>query len=124
MPGICALRSVRSTWRLGDILSAAIAFVQQSAVRQLRDRCVVPAECWVCHSAGLVPGEPDGGEVVELAVGDVGEGAVVEIIDADQESAAGRAGEQPRQHGGAQIADVQVGRRAGANLPAVTPQSN
>ena len=59
-----------------------------------------------------VPGEAEGGEIVELAAGDVGVGAVVEIVDAHQEAPPGRTGEQPRQHGGAQVADVQVGRRA------------
>jgi hypothetical protein len=40
-------------------------------------------------------------------------GALVEILDTDQEPPAGGPREQPRQHRRAQIADVQIGRRTG-----------
>ena len=59
-----------------------------------------------------VPVEADRGEVAELTVGDVLGRAVVEVLDADQEAAAGGPGEQPRQQRGADVADVQVRRRA------------
>ena len=53
-----------------------------------------------------VPGKTDRGEVVELAGGDVGVGAIVEIIDAHHEAPRRGTGEQPCQHGGSQVADV------------------
>ena len=111
-PGIGALRSVRRPRSLGDIPSAAITFVQQSAIRQIRDRRVVSGRVLGLPLGRLIPRQADRRQIVELAVADVGIGAVVEIVDANQETTAGRMGEQPRQHGGTQIADVQVGRRA------------
>jgi hypothetical protein len=57
--------------------------------------------------------KPDRREVGYLTGADIGSGAVVEVVDPDQEPSARRPGEQPRQHGGAQVPDVQVGRGAG-----------
>ena len=110
---IRTLRRMRCARRLRDIPSAAIAFVQQTAAGQFIDDGVVALRMLGLPFGRLVPGQADRREIVELAVGDVGVGAVVEIFDAHQEATARRAGEQPRQHGGAQVADVQIGRRAG-----------
>ena len=122
--GICPLRGVRRTRCLLDILSAAIAFVQQSAFGKRCDGVVVALGVMRLPLGGLIPREADRREVVELACGDVGVGAVVEIVDPHQEAPAGGTGEQPCQHRGAQVADVQVGRRAGrepARAVGVTP---
>src|SRR5882762_9481901 len=62
----------------------------------------------------LIPRQADRREIVELAVGDIGVGAVVEVLDAHQEATVRRAGEEPRQHGRTQVADVQISRWAGS----------
>ena len=59
-----------------------------------------------------VPVQADRGEVGELACLGAGPDAV-EVLDADQEVAAGGAGEQPREQRGAQVADMQIAGRAG-----------
>ena len=61
---------------------------------------------------GAVPVQADRREVGELTRLGAGPDAV-EVLDADQELAAGGAGEQPREQGGAQVADMQVAGRAG-----------
>jgi hypothetical protein len=107
-----ALRRVRCSWGLLDIPSAAEAFVEKAARFKHRDRGLVALgfTCLPVHLA--VPGQPDRRQVIELAAPDLWTRAVVEVLDAHQERAARRAGEQPGQHRGAQIADVQVGGRA------------
>ena len=111
--GVCALRGVRCTRRLLDIFSAAIAFVQQPTLGQCGHRVVVALRMLRLPLDRPVPGEADRGEIVELSGSDVGVRAIVEIVDAHQEASARGTGEQPCQHGGSQVADVQVGRRAG-----------
>jgi hypothetical protein len=97
---------VRCAWRLLDVPSAAEAFEDQAALDQLVDgRLVAPLVSGLVLGR-LVPRQPDRGEVGELACSDLGGGAVVEVLDPDQEPPARRAGEQPRQHGSAQVADV------------------
>ena len=111
---VSALRRVWSSRCLRDIFSAAIAFVDKAALGQAKDHVVVTL--WVLglefHRA--VPRQTERGEIVELSGGDVGVGAVVEILDPHQKPTAGGAGEQPRQHRRAQVADVQISRWAGS----------
>lgn len=92
---------------LEDLASGAVALVGQAGLLEPRDRLVVqaPAAGLVDHSA--VPVETDGREIRELALLRAGTHPV-EILDADQEPTVRRPREQPRQNGGAQIAQVQV----------------
>ena len=107
-------RAVRRRRRLADLGPRAEALVQAPAGAQLLDgrRVAVPARRLVGHLA--VPVDPDGGEVGELLLGDARpDAAGVEVLHAHEEAAARRAGEQPRQQRGPQVAEVERARRAG-----------
>jgi hypothetical protein len=69
-----------------------------------------------------VPVQADRAQVAELALGRAGlDAALVEVLHPHQEARAGAAGEEPREHGRAEVADVQragrAGREAAVGLP-------
>ena len=107
------LRCVRCPRRVQDLPPAAVTLIEQSSSTESVDHRVIAIAMRRLPQWFLVPGDSDRGQVGQLALGDIGVGAVVQILDPDQEPAIGRPGEQPRQRCGAKVADVQIGRRAG-----------
>jgi hypothetical protein len=83
-----------------------MTFVDQAAPRKLLDRGRVSGLVIGLVVGRLVPGHTDGFEITKLAGSDLGERAVIEVFDSDQEAPTRGPGEQPRQHRGAEVADV------------------
>ncbi len=92
---------------LEDLASGAVALVGQTRLLEPRDGLVVQAPAAGLVDHPTVPVETDRREIRELALLRAGTHPV-EILDADQEPAVRRPREQPRQDGGAQIAEMQV----------------
>ena len=92
---------MRGARRGGDIPSRAITLVGEPIVGQCRDDGVVALRVFGLPGGGTVPREPECGEVGELTPGDVGVGAIVEVLDVHQGLPPARTGEHPRQHRGA-----------------------
>ena len=79
---------------------------------ELRERGVVQLAALGLAHDRPVPVQAERGEVGELLLGDAGPHApAVEVVDAQEEARALRAGEQPGQQRGAQVAEVQRPRR-------------
>ena len=114
--GIVAFRqrAVRRRRCLPDLGPRAEALVEAAAGAQLLDgRGIAVPACRLVRHPG-VPVDPDRGEVGQLLLGDaLPDAARVEVLHAHEEAAARRAGEQPGQQRGPQVAEVERARRAG-----------
>ena len=101
-------RAVRRRGRLADLRARAEAGVQRAVGVQPLDRRAVGLQALGLAHDRLVPVQAERGEVGELLLGDARAHAPgVEVLDAHEEARALRAGEQPRQQRGAQVAEVQ-----------------
>jgi hypothetical protein len=105
-------RAVRRRQGFADLGTGAVAGVQQAVGVQARERCrVVLGALGLAHDRP-VPVEAERGEVGQLRVREPGPATrCIEVLDAHDEVRAARAGEQPGQQRGAQVAEVQDARR-------------
>ncbi len=88
-----------------DVAAGAVAFVD----RQARQGGLVqrPARGLVDHRRVEI--QPQRCQVLDLALGRLGGGTLrIDVLDAQVKFTARLAGEQPREHGGAQVSEVQV----------------
>src|SRR5690606_27040152 len=106
-----ALRAVRGGGGLLDFFPGAEAFVGQARFGEPADGRVVAPQPVRLVQYRAVPVDAEGGEITELAFF-CARPYPVQVVDAEYEAAAGAAGEQPRQQGSAQIAEMQIPRGA------------
>lgn len=101
---------VRRRCGLSDLAPGAVALVGDR--RQLRQGLPVAGILLGLRHDRAVEGEAEGREVAELVGGDGSIGSVaVQILHPQPQATSRGVGEQPRQHGRAQVAQVQRGRR-------------
>src|SRR5664279_5012918 len=104
---------VRSGCRLPDFPAGAEALVGQSARGEPGDRILIGTPTLGLVHDRAVPVQTDRRQIGQL--GRVGaRDHPVQVFHAHQEPSAAAPGEQPGQQGGAEVADVQVSRRAGS----------
>ena len=116
-PRVAAGLAVRRRRGLGDLASGAEALVRLPG--QSAQRVGVRGGPFGLHQDRRVEVQPQGLQIGPLPLGDAGpDPARVEILVPEQEPSTAGAGEQPGQHGGPQVAEVQVAGRARRVAPA------
>ena len=115
-PGVGALgqRPVRRTRRLADLGPGAEALVQAAFRAQDPERLLVEPQPLRLHDDLAVPVHAHRGEIGQLPLGQPGPHASrVEVLHPHLEARPRRAREEPREHGGPQVPEVQDPGRAG-----------
>jgi hypothetical protein len=118
--GALGQRAVGSRGGLADLRAGAPAAVQRALALQPGDRLVVELAALGLAHDGLVGPQAQRGEVLELPGLVLGaRPGGVEVLDADEEPPAARAGQQVREQRRAQVAEVQPAGRGRREAPVV-----